>query len=205
MADTDHGDGGTRTPLADADTVLLFDPPMDAFGHDVCIENLRTADPDATRVFRVEFTGQLEEWLRRWRTQSGIEIEEITVVNATGTTWSELPSWVTLATETAPSNLTGIGTAASDYLGNWEGTDGGPLVCIHSLTTLLQYVGTPQAFQFLHQLIEQARSADAFVHYHLTSGVHDEQTENLFRTLADAVIDVEADGTWTDASQDSEY
>lgn len=166
-----------------------------------CVGNLLAAETDPKHVLRVEFDRKDGEWFERWAGSTDARPETLAVVNATGVSWSDgsssLPSSVALLTETGPGNLTGIGSALTQFLYEREASGARPIVCIHSLTTLLQYVGSGEAFQFLHQLTEQARAVGAFVHFHLAAEIHDDPTVNLFSTLADVVVDVESDGTWS--------
>lgn len=194
-------EAGDATRVSDATAVLLLDPPMGRQRRRACLDDLRAAGAEAPRVCRVEFSGSVDAWFAEWEPSPPAACE---VVNATGVSWSDpsatLPSWVTSVSETGPSNLTQIGTAVTGFLDRHGGAEGRALVCVHSLTTLLQYVGTRQAFRFLHQLTEQASARGAFVHVHLAAGVHDEQTVNLFTTLADGVVRVERGDTPADAT-----
>lgn len=178
--------------------VLLVEPPTGSDHHADCVADLLAAGASGGHVCRVEFTGTIDPWLARWDEGDAAPPARLVAVNATGVGWASPdsgdPDRVTVAQETAPSNLTQIGTAVTRFLDNAGDAEGRALVCVHSLTTLLQYVGTPEAFRFVHQLTEQVSGAGAYLHCHLNADVHDDRTVNLFRTLADEVRTVEADG-----------
>jgi hypothetical protein len=86
-----------------------------------------------------------------------------------------------------PTDLTGVGIAVGEWLRARE-TDEEPVVCLDSLSTLLQYADPERAFRFLHGLRTQVRSADATAFVSVDPGAHDEATLGTFRALFDTVV-----------------
>lgn len=70
-------------------------------------------------------------------------------------------------------------------------------ICFDSITPLLQYVDSKQAYRFLHTLGGHIQSANAVAHYHMDPVAHDEQSVALVTSLVDAVVEIEESGDWT--------
>ncbi|QPV62730.1 hypothetical protein I7X12_18700 [Halosimplex litoreum] len=96
-----------------------------------------------------------------------------------------------------PTDLTGVGIAVGEWL-RARDTDEEPVVCLDSLSTLLQYADPERAFRFLHGLRTQVRSADATAFVSVDPGAHDEATLGTFRALFDAVVTGESATAETD-------
>lgn len=181
--------------------VLLVEPPTGSDHHDDCVADLLAAGASGGHVCRVEFTGTIDPWLARWDEGDAAPPARLVAVNATGVGWASPdsgdPDRVTVAQETAPSNLTQIGTAVTRFLDNAGDAEGRALVCVHSLTTLLQYVDLRDAFRFLHLLTGRLKAVDATAHYHMDPSAHDEREVNTLKSLFDAVVEVDENDEWT--------
>jgi archaellum biogenesis ATPase FlaH len=62
------------------------------------------------------------------------------------------------------------------FLSAWSKNGNQTVVCIDSLTTLLQYDDTEQAFQFVHTLMSRFKAVDGTLHAHIHSEAHEAQT-----------------------------
>jgi hypothetical protein len=62
------------------------------------------------------------------------------------------------------------------------------VVCVSSLTALLQYVDPQRAYRFLNSLTNQFASLDAHAHYHLNPSAVDDQVVCSLSSLFDDAI-----------------
>jgi hypothetical protein len=107
---------------------------------------------------------------------------------------------VSTTTVSGPGDLTGIGIKMNKALSAWEDDDARTHVCFDSLTTLLQYVDTKRAFQYLHVTTKRIESAVALAHYHIDPNAHDEQTLATIGSLFSDVFEYGTEtGTWSRA------
>lgn len=89
----------------------------------------------------------------------------------------------------SPSNLTATGTRVATRLQRLRTSHDQVAVCFRTLTTLLQYVPTESALNFVITLMEKVRRVDGFGHYHLHPSAHDAETIDAFRNVADTVVE----------------
>jgi hypothetical protein len=94
-----------------------------------------------------------------------------------------------------PEDLTGLGIRIDDFLQQWSDNDYRTVVCFDSLTTLLQYVEQETAFRFMNVLTSKLYAADAFAHFHMNPGAHDDQVVAQMTSVVDAVVEP-GDGGW---------
>jgi 2C-methyl-D-erythritol 2,4-cyclodiphosphate synthase len=105
---------------------------------------------------------------------------------------------ISTTTVSEPGDLTGIGIKMNKALSAWEDDDARTHVCFDSLTTLLQYVDTRRAFQYLHVTTKRVESAGAIAHYHIDPEAHDEQTLATIESLFSDVFEYGTEtGTWS--------
>lgn len=86
-----------------------------------------------------------------------------------------------------PNDLSRVGLTLSKYLG--EVDDGPTVVCLHSVTGLLQFVGRDRAYRFLLTLKGELEAAGAAAHYHMDPEAHSAETEYTLRPAFDRVVD----------------
>lgn len=67
----------------------------------------------------------------------------------------------TIGTISISGDLNGLGIQTSEFFSDWEGGDPPIAVCVHFLSTLLQYVKTRQVVRFLHVLTGRVDAVDA--------------------------------------------
>lgn len=90
-----------------------------------------------------------------------------------------------------PSDLTGLGIAITEALGE---VDGRTAVCFDSVTSLLQYVDLETAFEFLHVFVGRCYRGNAIGHLHVDPGAHDDRTVARLASLVDGRVVVDEDG-----------
>ena len=103
---------------------------------------------------------------------------------------------VQVATVQTPDDLTGISIAVDRLLSTWDTQGSSTVVCIDSLTTLLQYTDTRQGYRFLHHLLPTLTAGGATVHAHIDPGAHDTATLATIESLFEAVVSRGEDGEW---------
>lgn len=181
---------------------LFLSPSIDS-GNESCINLLSASDPSDTVALLTTFTTQRSpgEWLRLWEEYAGGRPAQLKVISIGDFTRSaaqqsgpSLADTSPIETVRNPSDLTGIGIAISEILGQWDSDkwENGPsqlVFCFDSLTVLLQYADLERVFQFLHVLLARLKTVDAVTHCHLDPSAHDEQTIATLRTLFDEVIE----------------
>lgn len=96
-----------------------------------------------------------------------------------------------------PGDLMRLGVRISQRLDELAGAGQRPVMCFHSLTTLLQYVDIERLFRFLHVLTGRVRLADALAHYHLDGASLQPETMGALSRLFDATVTVDESGEWT--------
>jgi hypothetical protein len=94
-----------------------------------------------------------------------------------------------IVTVPSPADLTGIGMHAERLLTRFEGA-GRVALCVHSLTTLLQYADTRAVFRFGHALTRKVRETGATAYFHLDPATVDDRTLRTMRSLFDRTVEV---------------
>lgn len=171
-----------------ASNVLLLGPSL--HGSSRCVGH----DSDVTRsstVLYILFTRSHANQVERWVTTADAIPETViidAIPNAGRMDAFDLET-VTLESVSSPSNLTEIGVALNRHLP--ETDDERLVVCVRSLTAMLQYVDLQQAYRFLNTMANQLASVDARAHYHLDPGAHDDKVVTTLSSLFDSVYDLD--------------
>ncbi len=97
---------------------------------------------------------------------------------------------------TDPSNLTQIGINLTSTLSDWEATQNQTMICIHSISSLLQYVPLNRVFQFLHKITLEVDQTNAVAHYHMDPSAHEPETIGKLRQLFDSVVRIDKNENW---------
>jgi hypothetical protein len=181
-----RSDGGADDSRTGGDGVVAL-VPESAFEADAAGQLDRALDGGERSVLAVLYRQDVRAWTtavrrRRDRVGSAAAVAVGPVV-ATGGTRDPLP----VREVTDPTDLTGVGIAVGEWLRARE-ADERAVVCLDSLSTLLQYADLERAFRFLHALVAQVRSAGATAYVSVDPGAHDEATLATLRTLFDAVV-----------------
>lgn len=170
----------------DADAVCsdLLDPVPDEFRAlvvDVTASPLRVRrrlaeavddEPAALEVVGVEYMRPAE--------QAPADADGATTIPDADTTYVQ-----------APGDLSGLGVAASSTLREWADVDEQVVVCLRSLTTILQYADDGPTLAFLQEFLNHCATADAFVHVHLDPTAVDDRTVEGVRRQVETVVELE--------------
>lgn len=171
---TDARASDERETLGGAALVLA--PGVSTAGERVCRDHV--ADADA--ALAVSLRQQPADWLA--------------ARDDVGPTWfvstDQHPDSVRGVTD--PGDLTGIGIAVSEFLDDLP-SSADPVVCVDSLTTLLQYSSPERTFRFLQVLFGRVLAADGAVHCHADPAAHDDAVLDQLRDLFDDVVRVDAE------------
>lgn len=188
--------------LGDARTLLLLEsggPEADA----ACADLLSVIPPEEAHYLSVTFDEPADDRVNVWRTHVGEQPAETGVIAVGETSRSAAvgrpqgpgPTPVTVNPVADPSDLTGLAMAIGAYLDAWDTAEATPVVCFHSITSLLFHADVERAFRFLHATTGRLRDIGAVAHYHLDPNAYEESTLNAFAALFDAVVEIEADGS----------
>ncbi|MEF8812690.1 MAG: hypothetical protein V5A55_02600 [Halovenus sp.] len=177
---------GFTSELGGARTILLEEPPMGR-GRDACTSLLVEGVTEPNVLF-VTYTRGVADCVEQLGDEPVDDLGVITVGEAPGTAERDD---IRIEPVTTPSDLTGLGIEIGEILAEW---DDPVVVCLDSLTSMLQYVDFDTAYEFLHAITGQIHSAGARAHFHIDPGAHDETTLAGITSLLDARVAV-SDGT----------
>lgn len=167
------------TQLSGATNILLQEPPLGQ-GREVCT-SLLFADVDEPNVLFVSYTRQATACIDQVVDERIGNIGVITVGQAAATDDDR----ATTESVSTPSDLTGLGIKMGQFISTWEPP---VCVCFESLTSMLQYVDSRTAYEFLHAITGQIHAADARSHFHVDPAAHDEKTIASITSLFDATL-----------------
>lgn len=209
--DSDAVKAGSTLPVTpeSPSNVLLLSESLDGHVDDACGELVSETDPESTDLLVVSLLGSIDARIGAYRaaaSSSRLPAKVAFVTSGDGTrsaaaartgTSSLLADDETQFATTSvsdPGDLTGIGMKVSRCLDSWTDDGNQTVVCFHSLTVLVQYVGLQKAFQFLHVLTSRIEAAGAIAHFHLDPSACDDRTVATLRSLFDVVLVSGEDG-----------
>ncbi|WP_251343229.1 DUF7504 family protein [Haloplanus halophilus] len=195
--------------LGDASSILLLASSDSDFDDDACIDLLTAGDPAETNVISATVTDPPAERFALWQREVGEQLPaRATIVDAgcgrqrevaVGDGVIEGGESVGLTVDMLPENAEPIdlGMTLARYLGAWESTPDSTMLCLHSLTALLEGFDRDVVISLVSALNDLCDTVGATAHHHMDPGAHDDETVATFRPLYDAVIEhVTGDG-WT--------
>ena len=163
-------------------------------GHD-CTELLGRADLGMQDALLVEVVDSPRTRLSSWtETTTGSQVRQLKLVGLegfdVGDPSMDVADTISLESISSPDDFTGLGIEVSDFLSNRR--DATPTtVCLHSLTSMLQYADLETVFQFTHTLTGQLSRSNATAHCHLNPDAVDEQAVHTLAPLFDVVVGVD--------------
>lgn len=193
-------DRGGLSGAVDGPTMLLVElPQFDERDTEVCLDLMTVDDPADERLLIVSVTETIGKTHRRWDERIGEHPAAFAVVSASFVEDDEAPdgtaAWLTTHRVDDPGDLTGLGVEISGQLTEWADTDEQVVVCLRSLTTMLQYVSPEELVRFLTELRKHLQRSNAVAHLHLDPGAVDPRTVAALRSVVDGVVVAEDDGS----------
>jgi|APHM01.1.fsa_nt_gi hypothetical protein len=176
----------------DATAALVLTPPGGDPG--VCPRLLVGAADGEMDLLRVAYRdpGRVVE---EWPTHLADPPENARLVAAGRAAAAVEASDIDHGVETVPpADLTAVGVRTTELLDRWSTTDRQSVVCLDSVTDVLQHVSFETAFRFLHVFTNQLAAVDAVGHVHLDPTAHDDRTVQRVMELFDAVVEHDDDG-----------
>lgn len=200
MEPSTSNDRGGLSGAIDPPAVLLVEfPRFDERDTSSCIDLLTVAPAADEKLLIVSVTETIGKTHRRWDEHVGEHPDEFAVVSASfaedgpggnddNVDGASEANWLVSHRIDDPGDLTGLGVTISGQLEEWA--DGGEqvVVCVRSLTAMLQYVGTDELVRFLGELRRHLEAAGAIAHYHVDPQAMDEQSLAAIRSVVDAVV-----------------
>lgn len=174
---------------------LIVGPPMS--GKEVLVHNATYAGLMEGEAAIMVSTGLSGEDAWKWFQASGMDLEPVKarvgVVDCVSQTIGlSVGDTERIKRVSSPVNLTGISVAITGFFEEFWMKRGvrKARLSIHSLSTMLMYSNLQTVFRFLHVFTGRIKSADALGFYVIEQGMHDDQTLNTLKQLADGVIEV---------------
>lgn len=183
--------------VGDVPNVLLMGPLLGPADYDACTRLTSAVPGGPDRLLLVTLSQSADERLNVIRGYLGDLPPETVVIEVGGSGRSGTRSSVatdddgeiTVETVSDPTDLRRIGIMVSQYLAEWEDPATEAVLCVHSLTALLQFTDDPRfLFRFLHVLQQKVRQYGATAHYHLDAEAHDPSVVDRFRPLFDEAL-----------------
>lgn len=175
--------------------VLVLGPSLAETHTSQCLDLLTVAAPSRLDVLRITYSEDPQELVEQWREHVGTLPARTGIVvvgtSPNGPTDADLAGESNVAVTSANSNdITGLGMLLNNYLNDVD--DAHQLVvCLDSLTELLQFTDVQSTFKFLHTLTGQLREADAIGHFHMDPAAHEEQTIGRLKPAFDDAVHLE--------------
>lgn len=174
--------------------VLVEAPSLSGERDQHCLDSLAAGPLDQLDVLRVTYSGDPTALIEQWREAVGALPARTGIVvvggspNVAGEGVSDIGN---VAVTTAnPNDLTGLGMRLNSYINDVD-PDHQLVVCVDSLTELLQFVDVQAAFKFLHMFTGQLREADAIAHFHIDPEAHEPQTVSRLKPAFDDAVSLE--------------
>ncbi|RDZ63975.1 hypothetical protein C5B90_12775 [Haloferax sp. Atlit-12N] len=185
--------------VSEQSNILIVGPAETAAEYSLCTQ-LMTGDSGAANQLLVSVETTPEEQLNILNNYRVGSVENQTLISVQSYDASgridaaDLP--ITIRTVTKATDLRRIGLLITKSLNEWGESSVQSTLCVHSLSDLIAAVNNNQrVFRFLHILTNRISSAGARAHYHVDPARHDDQTLRTFKSLFDAAIEFEADGS----------
>lgn len=175
--------------------VLLLAPTVGQSEATACGRLSSATDPETSHLVLVSGLKSPTEQLADWDEHAGARPAETTVVDVSGSARSATAAqsggsdlWPEVTVERVPGgDLLALGETIDSVLTR---SCEPPLVCVRSVTDLLQSADEDDVFRFLEVLTGTVDRAGGTGHYHLDPDVHDPETVRTLAVLFDAVVDL---------------
>lgn len=191
--------------LGDPTSILVLAPIREEPDNHACMDLLTPTDPHDENVLSITVSATPDERLALWKRHVGKTLPKRAAIVDAGSpavtddqlAASDAHPSITVDILSDRPNPHELSAAVGQYLGAWEPSPERTLVCLHSLTSLLEIHDRSTVFQLLSALNTRFARADVSAHYHLDPNAHDDQVIAELRPLFDTVVEHDADGAWT--------
>lgn len=195
MADSEPrvGDAGH---VHDREALLLVAQPSDAGATAYCRDHLSSgpATDSAPLVVLTDRAGAGERWDFDGRPGVVVAVGERT--RSSGAARPEpAPPASSPELVLATGDLGDVGRTVDDYLTTWTAAGHRPVVCVDSLTGLLEHDSVEAGYRFLYVLLHRVEGAGGAVHAHADSRDYEEEILRTFHGLFDRVISFQDGGS----------
>ncbi|MFB6223436.1 MAG: hypothetical protein ABEH86_07165 [Haloarcula sp.] len=199
------GSGTSDEFMDSTSSVLLLARESSDAESDGCSDHLSERNLSEAKMICVKVTGSPDSHPSLWQQwpddEQPAEVAVIDIGSNVTTecqvAGSETFSLLTLDTLSSAVEPIDIGLAVSYFIGRWEQSDSPVVVCLHSVTGLLQNWERERVISLVTALNRQCANADVFSHHHMDPESHTEETIEMFRPLYDAVYESIPDHGWT--------
>lgn len=96
--------------------------------------------------------------------------------------------------EVVTGDLGAVGRTVDQYLRSWSSAGHRPVVCVDSLSGLLDFSSIRGTYRFLFVLLRRTATSGGAVHVHADPGVHEEEILRTFFAMFDRVISFQDGG-----------
>lgn len=183
--------------------VLLLAPSVDDGEATACGELIGATDPARSHVILTTCLESPSRRLAAWDDHVGVRPAETTVVDVSAAARSAAAAqpadadadvWPGATVErVADGDLLDLGKTLDATL---EHSRHDAVLCVHSVSDLLQSSDRERVFKFLEVLTRSIDRTNSVAHYHLNPDVHDTETLRTLEVLFDSVVDLrECTGT----------
>lgn len=193
--------------IREASNILFLAPSPHPTDITICTDFLSLCPPDQANIWCLGITLSADEREWYWKSRVGDLPNNFKILSAgplqsddesqpDEALHSHMADEITCDHLTDPSNLTQIGINLTSTLSEWEATQHQTLICIHSISSLLQYVPLNRVFQFLHKITLEVDQTNAVAHYHMDPSAHEPEAIGKLRQLFDSVVRIDKNENW---------
>lgn len=197
--------GSINSYIENEGSTLLLAPAHSDSDNEACMDLLTDIEPENENVLSVAVGPSPDERLMLWKREAGDQLpKRATIIDASGQTSTasgtaasdEIPS---LTVKALPGNAepVDIGMSIARCLGSWESNAESSVVCLHSVTDLLERYEQDRVIGLVNGIVDLCDSVGASCHHHMDPGAHAEAVVARFRPLYDTVVEPGPDGGWT--------
>lgn len=190
--------------VTDCSSVLVLAPHRSTADDEACMDLLTKYELEETNLLSITVSETPDERLALWQHEVGETLpKRATLVDAgthpvaaSQTAASEdVPS---LSVDTLPADAEPIdvGMAIARHLSTWESNQESTLLCLHSLTTLIDTFGRKRVLSLVRGLNDLSDCLDVMAHHHMDPTAHSAETIATFRPHYDAVVEHVPDHGW---------
>jgi hypothetical protein len=180
--------------VAPGENALLLCPSFQSAKSAGCRAMLTADDPEQENVLWVSFARSPSECWTDWHRHTDTVPADAIIIDVDDGSQSlstetndefESDPALTIEKVSTPTDMTAIGTRLTEHLTTWaeKSPDRQTVVCLDSMTVLLQYTGVEQTYRFLDAVTETVAANDAIAHCHMDPTAADRET---VRTLVGA-------------------